>query len=220
MHPFGDVAFEPEVLARAAKSVADTGLLVVGEPHGARETPSVLYALASVLGTRAVAFEWSHEEMDDPLQSFVRSGSFDFERLWSLPGSAEFFCGDGRITAGHFALLQRLHREARLDQVIAFDRLDPVPPPDDWRVRDREMADRLLATWDRGSPLLALTGAFHARLDAAEGETMSVHLARELPGLDAAMLDYGCGAMPAASIVLRLGHATPAIVPGPARPAP
>jgi hypothetical protein len=148
-HPFADFAFEPEMLARAARTLVDTGLFVVGEPHGVRETPSVLYALASVLGTRALALEWSHEEMDEPVQTFLRSGSFDFEQLWTLPASAEFFCGDGRIAAGQFALLQRLHLERRLDQVIVFDRLDPEPPPDDWQVRDREMAARILAEWDR-----------------------------------------------------------------------
>ena len=30
---------EPELLARAGMSIADAGLLVVGEPHGVRETP-------------------------------------------------------------------------------------------------------------------------------------------------------------------------------------
>src|SRR5215211_4497547 len=129
--PFADSTFESDALARAASSVADAGVLVVGEPHGVRETPSVLYSLAVALGTRAVAFEWSHEEMEAPVQAFLRCGSFDFEELWSLPRSAEFFCGDGRITAGHFALLQRLRHEGRLDQVIVFDRLDPEPV-DDW----------------------------------------------------------------------------------------
>src|SRR4051812_37082388 len=82
-HPFAEFEFAPEALARAATSLAATGLLVIGEPHGVRETPSVLYALASALGTRALAFEWSHEEMEEPVQSFLRDGSFDFERLWS-----------------------------------------------------------------------------------------------------------------------------------------
>src|SRR5207302_2744597 len=141
--------------------------------HGVRETPSALHALAVALGTGAVAFEWSHEEMEATVQSFIRSGSFDFEELWSLPPSAEFFCGDGRITAGHFALLQRLRREGRLDQVIVFDRLDPEPVAD-WeeqvRVREPEMAARLLGEWDRSLPLLVLSGRFHAQLEAAERE--------------------------------------------------
>ncbi len=232
-HPFGDFSIEPKMLARAATSVADTGVLVVGEPHGVRETPSVLYVLASTLGARAVALEWSHEEMNEPVQAFLRGGSFDFERLWTLPASAEFFCGDGRIAAGHFALLQRLHHEERLDQVIVFDRLDPEPP-EDWemqvqvRVRDREMAGRLLTEWDRRLPLLVLTGAFHAQLEAPEGEPMAAHLARELTGLQPAMLDYASGycwsrgelhdlsgPMPNAAITLRLPKATPAVVPGP-----
>src|SRR5690349_25011860 len=103
-HPFADFALDPEALARSAATLAETGMLVVGEAHGVRETPSVLYALATALGSRALALEWSHEEMDEPVQAFLRDGSFDFGALWSLPASAEFFCGDGRIAAGHFAL--------------------------------------------------------------------------------------------------------------------
>jgi hypothetical protein len=229
-HPFRDFTFAPDALAGAAASAAEAGLVLVGEPHGVRETPSVLYALAAALGIRAVAFEWSHEEMEAPLQAFLRTGSFAFEELWSLPQSAEFFYGDGRITAGHFALLRRLRLEGRLDRAIAFDRLDPEPV-DDWeaqaRVREPELAARLLAEWDRRRPLLVLAGAFHARLEAAEVEPMAARLARSLPGLRPAMLDYasGCcwsrgklhdvsGPMPDAPIRLRPGKATPAVVPG------
>jgi hypothetical protein len=229
-HPFPDFTFEPEVLARAASSLAETGLLVLGEPHGVRETPSVLYALAVALGTRAVAFEWSHEEMEEPLRAFERTGSIDYAALWDLPQSAEFFCGDGRIAAGHFALLERLRCEGRLDQVIAFDRLDPAPPGD-WeeqvRVRDREMAERLLSQREPGLPLLVLTGAFHAQLSARKSDPMAAHLARQIPGLQPAMLDYATGycwaqgelhdvsaPMPDAPFVFRLGEATPAVVPG------
>ncbi len=61
--------------------MAEAGLIVVGEPHGIYETPAVVYSLAVAVGTRGVAFEWSHEKMDAPVQDFVRTGSFDFERL-------------------------------------------------------------------------------------------------------------------------------------------
>lgn len=69
-------------------------------------------------------------------------------------------------------------------------------------------------------------GAFHARLQASEGDPTAAHLARELPGRQPAMLDYagGCcwsrgeehdvsGPMPDAPISLHLGQATPAFVP-------
>lgn len=228
-HPFPDFALDPDTLARARATLERSGLLVIGEPHGVRETPSVLYALSVALGARAVAFEWSHEELDEPVQAFLRGGSFDYDALWSLPAGGEFFSGDGRITAGHFALLERLRRESRLEQAIVYDRLDPEPAGD-WaeqvRVREPAMAARLLAEWDRGLPLLVLTGAFHAQLEAEEGEPFAAHLARSLPGLEPAMLDYRggrcrsrgelhdvSGPMPPAPIVFRLGEATPAVVP-------
>jgi hypothetical protein len=175
-------------------SIREPGLLFVGEWHGMRENPDVLYALAVELGTLAVAFEWSHEEMQPPLDAFLATGSFDFDALWSLPPSAEFFCGDGRITTGHFALLDRLRRENRLEQVIASDRLDPVPVPQDWQVRDREMAERLLAVWNQRLPLLVLVGGNHARLDAADGVTMAMVVARDYRDVQSVMLEYPDGA--------------------------
>jgi hypothetical protein len=229
---FDDLRLDAHAVERAAASVARAGLLVVGEPHGVRETPAVLHALATALGTRALALEWSHEEMDEPVQRFLRSGSFDFDGLWALPPSAEFVWGDGGITAGHFALLRRLRSERRLVQVIPFDRLDPEPPPADWQVRERELAERLLSEWDDRLPLLVLTGAFHALARAPEGPTLTTHLARAKPGLASVVLDYEsgtcwsrgrvhdvAGAAPAAAApTLRLPRATPAVVPGAAGP--
>ena len=225
-HPLGEFTLDPEMLARAASTTAEAGLLMVGERHGVRETPGVLYALAVALGTRALALEWSHEEMDEPVRRFLSSGRFDFERLWALPASAEFFYGDGRSAAGNFALLHRLLEEGRLDQVVCVDRLGPEPAPDAWQVRDREMATRLLSEWDQRLSLLVLTGGFHAQLDAAAGETMAARLARERPGLQPAMLAYTSGysnwrgelhavsgPFADAPIILRLPKATPAVLP-------
>jgi hypothetical protein len=202
-YAFPDVALAAAMVERAEASLTGTGMVIVGERHGIADTPSVVYALVHALGVRAVAFEWSYEEVDDALQAFMRVGRFDYERLWTLPQSSEFFCGDGRITAGHFALLQRLHEEGVLGQVIAFDRLDRVPPRD-WethiRVREPELAARLLATWNRELRLLVLTGGFHARLESPDGAPMAAYLAKELPGLQPITLEHS--------------DTTPAVVPG------
>src|SRR4051812_3327275 len=99
----------------------------------------------------------------------MRAGRFDLQRLWRLPDGAETFSGDGRFTAGHVALLERLHREDALYGVLPFDRLDPDPVTEAAE-RDEEMARRLLAGWDRALPLLAVVGAAHApQLGAALG---------------------------------------------------
>ena len=228
-HSLEPVEIDHAALMSARASLDEAGLLVIGEPHGVRETSNVLYHLARALGARAIAFEWSYEEMDAPLREVLDHGTVDFERLWELPVSAEFFCGDGRITAGHFAALLRLREEGLLDQVIAFDQLDPEPPPDpptDWRVRDQDMADRLMQEWDQRFPLLLLTGTFHTQLRNGDGQTMAMHLARER-AIQPVMLDYASGgfwsvgklhdvsgsARPA-PIRFALPRATPATVPG------
>ena len=134
---FGDVSLDSAMVRRATHALAASGLLLVGEPHGVSETPAVLYEIAVALGSRAIALEWSHDELDELATAFLDEGSSVFERFWSLPGESEFFAGDGRITAGHFALLGRLRAEGRLEQLVLFDRLDPDPPAD-WIVRDRD----------------------------------------------------------------------------------
>ncbi len=228
-HTLDPVEIEEAALMAARASLDEAGLLVIGEPHGVRETSTVLYHLARGLGARAIAFEWSYEEMDAPLNELLHQGEVDFDRLWELPPTAELFCGDGRITAGHFAALLQLREEGLLDQVIAFDQLDPEPPPDpptDWRVRDREMAERLVREWDPRHPLLVLTGTFHTQLANDDGSTMAMLLARERP-LQPVMLDYAEGgfwsggkvhdvsrAARPAPIRFALPLATPAVVPG------
>jgi len=223
-HPLERLALDEAQLEQLRHELLGESLLVIGESHGARETPAVLYTVMCALDLRTIALEWSHEEMDSVVQSFLRSGSFDFEALWALPPSAEIFCGDGRITAGHFTLLERLRREQRLNRVILFDRLDPDPAPDDWRVRDREMAERLLAEWGGHGAALVAVGAFHAQHE--EPGTMAHELARHVAVRCATIhfaagLIWGRGALhpaagtvPSSGIKLDLPVATPAVVPG------
>jgi hypothetical protein len=200
------VELDPAPLELARATLDEARLLLVGEGHGRRETPSVLWTLAHELDARGLALEWSHDELGE----FVRD--LDLERLWSLPPTAEAFCGDGRFTAGHVALLRRLREERRLEQLILFDRLDPEPNPD-WRPRDGDMAQRLLDEWNGRTRLIAVAGAFHARLDVEAGETMAMHLSERLP-LRPAMLQHdGSPPMPPAPIVFRLPPATPAELP-------
>lgn len=222
-------AFDVEVRAIEREAVADAvrrdGLIVVGETHGVRQNAAALYRLAVDSDARAIAFEWSFDELDQLVQLFLRDGLTVLDRFWSLPPTAEFFAGDGRVTAGHFALMLRLAQEQRIEQLILIDQLSEGPPGDPgWR--DRGMAERLVSEWDPSLKLIVLTGAAHAGM-ADKEETIATTLAGRHPRLQTAMLEYvggtcfsqgevrrASGRMPEAAIEVHLDHATPADVPG------
>jgi hypothetical protein len=170
-------------LEAARRSLERTGLFLLGEPHGVEETPRVLYTLVCRLGVGGVALEWSHDELD-PLVL-----DLDLAGLWALPPSAEAFAGDGRITAGHFALLRRLREEGVLEQVILIDRVGSQGAEREWA-----MAERLLTERHPGVPLLAVVGDFHARFRAEGGVVpMAVHVAKALPGVGHGVIRYRFG---------------------------
>jgi hypothetical protein len=152
------------------------GSILIGHAHGHRAAwePALLYALACETDTVALAFEWSNDELRALVDRVFERGQFDLDALWELPPGAETFCGDGRFTAGHVALLERLVAERRLEQVILFDRVDWVQPE-----RSTQMATRLALDWDRAHRLVAIVGAGH----------LSVFRAH-LPELAVVELDY------------------------------
>jgi hypothetical protein len=180
-----------------------SAVLLLGNAHGAHASrePAVLYGVAHALGARALALEWSHDELGELVERFLADGRFDLDALWDLPQDAECFSADGRFTAGHVALLERLHREDALDQLIPFDQLDgPAPPPPE--LRDARMGARILDGWDASLPLLVVVGAAHVPALAAALRT------------EPAMLDYGPAVpMPDAALTLSVPSGPPAVVP-------
>jgi len=132
--------------------------ILIGHGHGLRAAwePAVFYSLALELDATAFAFEWSDDELRPLVDGILDSGRLDVDELWRLPEGAEAFCGDGRFTAGHVALLERLVSEHHLAQVILFDRVDWAEPE-----RSGKMAKRLAADWNRDHRLVAVVGAAH-----------------------------------------------------------
>ncbi|MFI6325628.1 hypothetical protein ACIBG8_49505 [Nonomuraea sp. NPDC050556] len=56
-----DVPMEEEALELAARSLEESGLLLVGEIHGVRENPLVALTLMRALGVTRLALEWPPE---------------------------------------------------------------------------------------------------------------------------------------------------------------
>lgn len=90
------MAAEPAAAAAARRSLDASDLLLLGEMHGARENPLLAWALMQAFGITRLALEWD-EDLAPVIEAFLATGTLaDHWLLWP---------GDGRITAGHRAVL-------------------------------------------------------------------------------------------------------------------
>ncbi len=91
------LVLEPAARAAAEQSVRESGFLLLGEVHGVRENPLLIRALLQALGLTSLALEWD-AELAPAIRAFLAGGALaDHPLLWF---------GDGRITAGHLAVLR------------------------------------------------------------------------------------------------------------------
>ena len=169
-------------LAAAQSSLDSSGLLLLGETHGVRENPLLIRALMQTFGLTTLALEWG-EFLAPAIEAFLASGMLADDRwLWS---------GDGRITAGHLAVLAERAAAGPL-QLIFFD--GPVDADWTWSQMDEAMAARLLAAAPAGTPALAVAGGYHTPTSPIElGVPMGAWLARQRPGIQEIQIRYGGG---------------------------
>jgi hypothetical protein len=96
---------EPSAVAAAERSLDESGLLLLGEVHGVRENPLLIRALMQLFGLTSLALEWP-DDLAPAVAAFLATGTLaDHPQLWS---------GDGRITAGHLAVLAERAGPGRL----------------------------------------------------------------------------------------------------------
>jgi hypothetical protein len=180
---------EPAMEA-ARKSAHDAGLILLGEVHGVAENAALIYWLMEQLDLRGLALEWP-DGLRNLVEEFLVFDRIDVTTL-GLDDEMRFWCGDGRITAGHFAALKRLKASGRLQSLVLSD----APAPDgDWSGRDSGMAGAVLAERNPDVPTLVVAGGLHTRLAEHEhGIPMGARLAEQLPGLREIRVEYGSGA--------------------------
>ena len=102
-----DVTIEQAALGAARHSLEESGLLLLGEVHGVRENPLIALALMNELNMTGLALEWP-SELAPLVSAFLADGR--------LPDNPMLWGGDGRITAGHFAVLRELVRHGPAGQ--------------------------------------------------------------------------------------------------------
>jgi hypothetical protein len=177
-----DLVTEPAALAVAQRSLDDSGLLLLGEVHGVRGNPLLIRALMQAFGLTSLALEWP-EDLAPVIGAFLATGTLaDHWLLWS---------GDGRITAGHLAVLAERAAAGPLE-VILFD--GTVGAGWTWSQRDEAMAGRILAGTTVGARTLAVAGNAHTPTSPTDlGVPMGSCLAERRPGVREIRINYGGG---------------------------
>jgi hypothetical protein len=140
---------EPSAVSAARRSLDDSGLLLLGEVHGVAENPLLIRALMQVFGLTSLALEWPGD-LAPAVAAFLAGGTLaDHPSLW---------LGDGRITAGHLAVLAE-RAAAGPFELTLFD--GTIGAGWSWSQRDEAMATRILAGAAAGLGTLAVAGNAH-----------------------------------------------------------
>jgi hypothetical protein len=180
------LVLEPAARAAAERSVAESGFLLLGEVHGVRENPLLIRALLQALGLTGLALEWP-AELAPMVSAFLAGGALaDHPALWS---------GDGRITAGHLAMLRECSAAGPLELTLMDGALPGGMGSADWTWsrRDETMATRLLAA-AAGPGTLVVAGNAHTPVHRTDlGVPLGAVLARQRPGVREIRIDYRSG---------------------------
>lgn len=177
-----DLVIEAPALAAARQSLESSGLLLLGEIHGVRENPLLIRALMKAFGLTSLALEWP-EDLTPIIRAFLASGTLaDHRWLWG---------GDGRITAGHLAVLADRAAAGPLE-LILFDGV--IGADWNWSQRDEAMARRILATSPPNARTLVVAGNAHTPVSPTElGVPMGTRVAGQRPGTRDVQISYGGG---------------------------
>lgn len=176
------VEFEPQALVEARRAVDESGVLLLGEVHGVRENPLLIRELMQVLDLHGLALEWPAELMMT-IRTFLANGELiDHPLMWS---------GDGRITAGHLALLRERTAAGPLHLTLFDGAVDGAWT---WSQRDEAMAGRVLAAQPADMRTLIVAGNAHTPTHSTDlGLPLGAVLTQHRPGVRDIHIAYRSG---------------------------
>ena len=176
------LVIEPAALAAVQRSLDSSGLLLLGEVHGVRENALLIRALMRAFGLTSLALEWP-EDLAPMIQAFLAGQMLpDHPWLWG---------GDGRITAGHLAVLAERAAAGPLELILFSGVIGAYWS---WSQGDEAMARRILAASRPGARTLAVAGNLHTPTTPIElGNPMGARLAEQRPGVREIQISYGAG---------------------------
>jgi len=175
------LTIDPAALAAGRQSLDQSGLLLLGEVHGVRQNPLLARALMAALDVTGLALEWP-AELAAAVSGFFADGR--------VPDHAHLWGGDGRVTAGHFALLRERFLAGRLRALTLFDGVHEAG----WSQGESAMAERILNAQAPGGRTLVIAGNAHTALTPTMlGVPLGARLAEWRPGVREIRIRYGNG---------------------------
>lgn len=177
--------FDENATRSLESELANAKLFMLGETHGVKENPDIIYTLFKKFGFRNLALEWE-PPLKEKVQRFLNGETLDFESIKDSP--------DGRITARHFALLKKLKEEGLLEKFVCFDQ-----GGSSWDKRDENMAHNIIANLTE-APTLVVAGNLHTKTEPITFENeetehypMGVQVKRNIPNVPSGRIEYLTG---------------------------
>ncbi|MBI2577878.1 MAG: hypothetical protein HYV77_03500 [Candidatus Wildermuthbacteria bacterium] len=178
--------FDESTVKILETELADTKIFLLGETHGVKENPDIIYTLFKKFGFRNLALEWE-PTLKEKIERFLNGEAIDFDSIKDSP--------DGRITAGHFALLKKLKEEGLLEKFVCFDQGGGAS----WDKRDENMARNIIENLT-DAPTLVVAGNLHTKVEPItfedeEGEhhPMGEQVKRDIPNVPSGRIEYLTG---------------------------
>jgi hypothetical protein len=189
MHSIEEISimFDELAVQRLTDNLESNKVFILGEMHGVKENVDVIYTLFKKFGFRQLALEWE-PELKKVAEKFLETGELDFNAIHDSQ--------DGRITAGHFALLKKLKSEGVLEGIICFD---GGSGGEGWNARDAAMAKNILTNLNEMRTLV-VAGNLHAKTEPmnfddepGEQHPMGENIRKEIPEVASGGIEYSKG---------------------------
>lgn len=149
-------SYDDESVNALVDDIVAGNVFTLGEVHGVKENPSIVYTLIKKFKFRQLGLEWD-KDMAMVVEMFRTENVLDYTSIMNS-------C-DGRITSGYFNMLKKIKAEGLIDSIFFFD------DKDSWVRRDEVMAQEIIGHTSEDLPTIVVSGNAHASLrDIREGD--------------------------------------------------
>ncbi|HEY0220724.1 MAG TPA: hypothetical protein VGC58_00700, partial [Candidatus Paceibacterota bacterium] len=152
--------YDDEAVNALVDDIVAGNVFTLGEVHGVKENPSIVYTLIKKFKFRQLGLEWD-KDIARVVELFQTEGVLDFNAIMNS-------C-DGRITPGYFNMLKKIKSDGLVDSIFFFD------DKDSWGKRDEVMAQDIIGHTSENVPTIVVAGNAHTNLREIKEGDGTVH---------------------------------------------